>query len=71
MITNDPELERAEKAVATIKALLRQSRKTMSAESYTRMSRPWLLELQEREREILLYLANIELPNTPASIAAK
>lgn len=62
MITNDQQLEKAEQAVATIKALLRQSRRTMSPEAYGKMSRPWLLELQEREREILLYLSGLEIP---------
>ncbi len=68
MITNDEQLERAEQAVATIKVLLRQSRRTMPAEAYARMARPWLLELQEREREILLYLSGLQTPEaaTPA-----
>lgn len=50
--------------VATIKALLRHSRGAMSPEAYRRMSRPWLLELQQREREILLYLSGLETPLT-------
>lgn len=57
MITNDEQLEKAEKAVTTIKDLLRKSRGTMSPETYERMARSWLLDLQEREREILLYLS--------------
>ena len=62
MITNDQQLEKAEQAAATIKALLRQSRRTMPGEAYGKMSRPWLLELQQREREILLYLSGLETP---------
>ena len=62
MITSDQQLEKAERAVATIKALLRQSRGTMPPEAYGKMARAWLLELQEREREILLYLSNLEIP---------
>ena len=69
MITNDDQLEKAEQAATTIKALLRQSRRTMSPEAYGRMARPWLLELQEREREILFYLSGLETPevSTPAT----
>lgn len=62
MITNDQQLEKAEQAVATIKTLLRQSRRTMPPEAYGRMARAWLLDLQEREREILLYLSGLEMP---------
>ena len=62
MITNDQQLEKAEQAVATIKGLLRQSRRTMPPEAYGKMARAWLLELQEREREILLYLSGLEMP---------
>jgi hypothetical protein len=66
MITNDEQLERAEQSVRTLKELLRRSRQTMSPEAYAQMSRGWLLELQQREREILLYLAGLELPETIA-----
>jgi len=62
MITSDDQLEKAEEAVATIKALPRQSRRTMSPATYGRMARPWLLDLQEREREILLYFSGLEMP---------
>ncbi len=67
MITNDDQLEKAEQAATTIKAMLRQSRRTMSPDAYTRMARPWLLELQEREREILLYLSGLDMPQAIAS----
>ena len=68
MITNDQQLDKAEQAVGTIRALLRQSRHTMPPEAYARMARAWLLELQEREREILLYLSGLEIPE-PATQA--
>jgi hypothetical protein len=67
MIANDEQLERAEQAVRTLKELLRRSRQTMSPAAYAQMSRAWLLELQQREREILLYLAGLELPEATAS----
>lgn len=70
MITNDDQLEKAEQAVTTVKALLRQSRRTMPPEAYARMARPWLLELQEREREILLYLSGLETPEASAPATA-
>ena len=68
MITNDQQLEKAEQAAATIKVLLRQSHRTTPPEAYGRMARAWLLELQEREREILLYLSGLEI-SEPASQA--
>ena len=66
MIANDEELERAEQSVRTLKDLLRRSRQTMSKEGYAQMSRGWLLELQQREREILVYLAGLEMPEAAA-----
>lgn len=66
MIANDEQLEKAEQAVRTVKDLLRRSRQTMSPQAYAQMSRAWLLELQQREREILVYLAGLELPETAA-----
>jgi hypothetical protein len=70
MITNDQQLEQAEQAAATIKALLRQSRRTMPREAYARMARAWLLDLQEREREILLYLSGLEVPEQAVQATA-
>ena len=71
MITNDEQLEKAEQAAATIKTLLRQSRRSMPPAAYARMARPWLLELQEREREILLYLSGLlETPETATPAVA-
>ena len=66
MIANDEELEWAEQSVRTLKDLLRRSRQTMSQEAYAQMSRGWLLELQQREREILVYLAGLEMPEAAA-----
>ena len=70
MIANDDQLEKAEQALTTIKTLLRQSRRTMSPEAYARMARPWLLELQQREREILLYFSDVETPESAAPATA-
>jgi len=66
MIANDEQLEEAEQAVRTVKDLLLRSRQTMSPEAHVQMSRAWLLELQQREREILIYLAGFELPEAAA-----
>jgi hypothetical protein len=70
MITNDEQLEKAEQALSTIKTLLRQSRRTMSPAAYAQMARPWLLELQQGEREVLLYLAGLEAPGSAAPTTA-
>jgi hypothetical protein len=57
MIETAEQYERAEAAVAKLKRFLLAARRTHTAEAYTALSAPILRELQERERDILLYLS--------------
>ena len=58
MIETLEQYERAEEAVAKLKGFLLAARRTHTAEAYTALSAPILRELQERERDILLYLSH-------------
>jgi hypothetical protein len=57
MIETLEQYERAEEAVAKLKRFLLAARRTHTAEAYTALSGPILRELQERERDLLLYLS--------------
>ena len=57
MIETSEQYERAEEAVAKLKRFLLAARRTHTAEAYTALSAPILRELQERERDILIYLS--------------
>jgi hypothetical protein len=57
MIETSEQYERAEEAIAKLKRFLLAARRTHTAEAYTALSAPILRELQERERDILIYLS--------------
>jgi hypothetical protein len=57
MIQNDQQYELAEDAIHKMKQFLLAARQTHSPEAYALLSKPILLELQERERDILIYLS--------------
>ncbi len=57
MIETLEQYDRAEEAVAKLKRFLLAARRTHTAEAYTALSAPILRELQERERDILIYLS--------------
>ena len=57
MIRNDEDLTMAQQAVANLQKVLREARKVHSPRAYRAMSEPILLELQQREQEILDYLS--------------
>jgi hypothetical protein len=57
MIQNDEELARAQQAVVNLQNILLEARKAHSAQEYRAMSEPILLELQQREQEIIVYLS--------------
>jgi hypothetical protein len=57
MIETSEQYERAEEAVTKLKRFLLAARRTHTAEAYTALSAPILRELQERERDILIYLS--------------
>jgi hypothetical protein len=56
MITNDEQLRNAQQAIFNLEKILLEARKIHSAEEYRAMSEPVLLEIQQREQEILSYL---------------
>jgi len=57
MIETPEQFERAEEALGTMKRFLLVARRTHTPEAYTALSAPILRELQERERDILVYLS--------------
>ena len=57
MIRSDEELGKAQQAIANLERVLMEARKVHSPKEYSAMSEPILLELQQREHEILAYLS--------------
>jgi hypothetical protein len=57
MIQNDEQLKAAQQAIFNLEKVLPEARKVHSAEEYRSMSEPILLEIQQREHEILAYLS--------------
>jgi hypothetical protein len=63
MIQTDDEMLVAQQCVANLRAVLLAARKVHSGPDYSRMSAPILLEIQQREQEILEYLSkDLEQP---------
>lgn len=58
MIETPEQYERTEEVVAKLKGFLLAARRTHTPEAYTALSAPILRELQERERDILIYLSH-------------
>jgi hypothetical protein len=56
MIETPEQFEHAEEATAKMKRILSAARRTHTSEAYIVFSAPILRELQERERDILVYL---------------
>jgi len=61
MIENDEQLRVAQEAVRNLQQVLLAARKVHTATEYRAMSEPILLELQQREQEILAYLSQGEV----------
>ena len=61
MIETDDQLKVAQKAVENLQHVLLAARKVHSQQEYRLMSAPILLELQQREQEIIVYLSRTEL----------
>ncbi len=60
MIENDEQLKAAQEAVRNLQQILLTARKVHNAAEYRAMSEPILLELQQREQDILTYLSRAE-----------
>jgi hypothetical protein len=60
MIESDGQLQAAQEAVRNLQQVLLVARKVHTATEYRLLSEPILLELQQREQEILTYLSRVE-----------
>lgn len=60
MIKNDEQLKKAKEAVGNLEVILEKARKVHSPSEYKAMSEPILMELQQRENEIIQYLSLAE-----------
>ncbi|MFQ5835928.1 MAG: hypothetical protein ACE5HR_08425 [bacterium] len=60
MIKNDEQLKKAKEAVGNLEVILEKARKVHSPSEYKAMSEPILIELQQRENEIIQYLSLAE-----------
>lgn len=55
MIKNDEQLMKAKEAVMNLEVILEKARKVHSPSEYRAMSEPILIELQQRENDIIHY----------------
>jgi len=60
MIQTDDQMQVAQQAVLNLKKVLLEARKIHSPHDYRRLAEPILLELQQREQEILEYLTTTQ-----------
>lgn len=57
MIQTDDQMLLAQQCIGNLRRILLKARKVHSARDYARMAAPILLEVQQREQEILEYLS--------------
>ena len=57
MIKTDDQMLLAQQCTANLRRILLEARKVHSRQDYARMAEPILLEIQQREQEILEYLS--------------
>ena len=63
MIQTDEQMLTAQQGVGNLRRILLAARKVHSRQDYARMAEPILLEIQQREQEILEYLSrDLEQP---------
>jgi hypothetical protein len=63
VIQTDDQMLLAQQCVANLRRILLEARKVHSRQDYARMAEPVLLEVQQREQEILEYLSrDVEQP---------
>ncbi|MEW6380025.1 MAG: hypothetical protein AB1611_10530 [bacterium] len=60
MIKNDEQLRKAKEAVRNLETILEKARKVHTSSEYKALSEPLLIELQQRESEIIQYLSTAE-----------
>jgi hypothetical protein len=66
VIQTDDQMLLAQECVANLRRILLEARKVHSRQDYARMAEPILLEVQQREQDILEYLTR-DLEQTVAS----
>jgi hypothetical protein len=69
VIQNDDQMLLAQQCTENLRRVLLAARKVHSREDYSRMAEPILLELQQREQEILEYLSSDGKQIAPHRIA--
>jgi len=57
MIFNDEQLKQAQQAIVNLQRILLQARKAHSPTEYKVLAEPVLLEIQQREQDIMIYLS--------------
>lgn len=57
MIDNDTQLHQAQADIQKLWRFLESARQTHSRVDYERMAAPYLLQIQERQHEVLIYLS--------------
>ena len=57
MIQNDEQMTRAQQSIFNLQKILLEARKVHSEQEYRAMSEPILMEIQQREQEIMTYLS--------------
>ena len=63
MIQTDDQMLLAQQCIGNLRRILLEARKGHSRQDYARMAQPILLEVQQREQEILEYLSrDLEQP---------
>lgn len=63
MIQTDDQMLLAQQCIGNLRRILLEARKVHSRQDYARMSEPILLEVQQREQEIVEYLStDLEQP---------
>jgi hypothetical protein len=63
MIATDEQMLLAQECVSNLRKILLEARKVHSRQDYARLAEPILLEVQQREQEILEYLSkDLEQP---------
>jgi hypothetical protein len=65
MITSDERLHQAQSDIQTLWRFLEAARETHPPIDYQRLAAPYLLQLQERQQEVVEYLAR---QTTPLSV---
>lgn len=58
MIQTDDQMVQAERGIANLKQVLLAARKVHSPQDYSRMAEPILLEIQQREQDVLEFLSS-------------